>query len=68
MSTPTPAVKKDTPAQADKAPATGYVRAVNGNMLNLFTNVWLTSDPKKVPLDEFVLGQVAAGKLEIVPA
>lgn len=45
-----------------------YVRAVNGKMLNLFTNVWLTSDPKKVELDEFVRGQIAAGKLEVVPA
>ena len=68
MSTPTPAVKKDTPTSAEKGPEMAYVRAVNGNMLNLFTNVWLTQDPKKVPLDDFVRGQVEAGKLEIVPA
>ena len=73
MSNPPPAVKKDAPApadkvSADKAPETVYVKAVHGNMLNLFTNVWLTQDPKKVPLDDFVRGQVEAGKLEIVPA
>lgn len=76
MSKPTPAEKKDAPAVADKAPETTpeiapekvYVRAVNGNMLNLFTNVWLTKEPKKVQLDDFVRGQVEAGKLEIVPA
>ncbi len=67
MSTPTPAPKKVVPA-AQKAPEMAYVRAVNGNMLNLFTNVWLTADPKKVELDDFVRGQVSAGKLEIVPA
>jgi len=43
-----------------------WVVAVNADMLNLFTNVWYTKDPKKVELDEFVAGQVAAGKLELV--
>lgn len=63
----TPAAKQEaTPAV--KAPEMAYVRAVHGKMLNLFTNVWLTSDPKKVELDDFVRGQIDAKKLEIVPA
>lgn len=58
-----PAEKK--PAKA-KGPEMVWVVAVNADMLNLHTNVWYSKDPKKVELDEFVAGQVAAGKLELV--
>lgn len=57
--------KTDT-APAEKAPKTAYVVAVHGKMLHLFTNVWITADPKKMELDEFVQGQIDAGKLKIV--
>lgn len=43
-----------------------FVVCVNGPMLNLFTDVWITADPKKIDLDDYVLGQIAAGKLKIV--
>lgn len=61
----TKSAPKDAAPDATEAEQV-YVVAVNGNMLNLFTDVWITKDPKKVPLDDFIKGQVEAGKLEIV--
>jgi hypothetical protein len=61
--------KEDTVLAAGaKAPAVekAFVVAVHGRMLNLHTDVWLTADPKNVELDEYVRGQLAAGKLAIV--
>lgn len=57
-----------TLAKKDEAPSvkSDFVVCVNGPMLNLFTDVWITADPKKIPLDDYVLGQIAAGKLKIV--
>lgn len=62
------AAAAEAAAKAQDKVKTAYVVAVNGDMLNLFTNVWLTKEPKKVKLDEFILGQLAVNKLEIVPA
>jgi hypothetical protein len=56
-----PAPKTDA-AEAEMV----WVVAVNNDMLNLFTNVWYTKDPKKVIKDDFVTGQEAAGKLQFV--
>ena len=42
-----------------------WVRAVNGPMLNLHTNVWITNDPKKVEMDDFVRAQLEVGKLVV---
>jgi len=53
-------------APAAKTPETAFVVAVHGKMLNLFTDVWLTADPKKIELDAFVRAQIEAGKLKIV--
>ena len=59
--------EKNTPAEkSEAAPEQVWVVSVNADMLHLFTNVWFTKDPKKHVLDEFVAGQVAAGKLELV--
>lgn len=56
--------KNDTPKV--EATKKDFVVAVHGRMLNLFTNVWITSDPKLIELDDFVRGQMEAGKLKIV--
>jgi hypothetical protein len=42
-----------------------WIVAVNGRMLNLLTDVWLTADPKYVALDPYVAGQLEAKKLAI---
>jgi hypothetical protein len=47
-------------------PKTVFVRAVQGEMRHLFTNVVFTSDPKKVEVDGFLQAQIDAGKLEVV--
>jgi len=43
-----------------------WVRTVNAPMLHLYTNTWLTHDPKKVEVDAFVRAQLEAGKLVVV--
>lgn len=43
-----------------------YVRAVNGDMRHLFTNVVFDKNPKKVQIDGFLQSQIDAGKLEVV--
>ena len=48
------------------APKTVFVRAVQGELRHLFTNVVFTSDPKKVEVDGFLRAQIDAGKLEVV--
>lgn len=56
---------KETTQKAP-APVKVWVRAVYGDMLNLYTNVWLTKDPKKVEVDPYIQAQLDAVKLEIV--
>lgn len=64
---PATAVPADPSASAaTAAPKKAFVVAVHGNMLHLFTNVWFTTDPKKVELDDFVRCQIDAGKLRVV--
>jgi hypothetical protein len=62
----------DTPSEPAPAPDFAallgkrrWVKTVHGDMLNLFTNVWLTSDPKKVEVDQFVVNQLEAGKMAL---
>lgn len=63
----TSAEEKKTPAaKAPKGPEMVWVQSVHGPMLNLHSNVWYGADPKKVELDDFVRGQLAAGKLVTV--
>ena len=54
-----------TKAPAAKAPRKEYVRAVHGEMRNLFTNEVFTATPKKVEIDNFIEVQVEAGKLAL---
>ena len=63
MSTQPLSLKKDA-ASSTKV----YVRTVSGTMVHLFTNVVLTTDPKKVEIDGFLQAQIDAGKLLVVPA
>ncbi len=42
-----------------------WIRSVNAPMLHLYTNVWITADPKKIVIDDFVRAQLDAGKLII---
>lgn len=42
-----------------------WVKTVHGDMLHLFTNVWLTSDPKKIEVDQFVINQLEAKKMAL---
>jgi hypothetical protein len=55
--------KEDTKVAQPKAV---FVRAVQGEMRHLFTNVVFTTDPKKVEIDGFLQAQIDAGKLEVV--
>lgn len=71
--TPTPDPAVDDQAAADQAAAQGSpapkmatVVAVNGDMLNLLTNVWITKEPKEMEIDAYVECQQAAGKVEYV--
>lgn len=57
---------KNADAPAEKSVEKAFVVAVHGKMLHLFTEVWFTTDPKKVEIDDFVKSQLAAGKLAIV--
>ena len=42
-----------------------WVKTVHGDMLHLFTNVWLTTDPKKIEVDQFVVNQLEASKMAL---
>lgn len=57
------ATKEST--QKAPTPQKVWVRAVYGDMLNLYTNTWLTKDPKRVEVDQYIQAQLDAGKLEI---
>lgn len=72
MSKPTLSLKPDPVVTVEPAaPAAGllgtkqWVRVPTGKMLHLYTNVWITTDPKRVEVDEFLLGQIEAGKMVI---
>lgn len=64
----------EAPALAPAAPAVDYaallgkkvwVQTVYGNMVNLFTSEVYTSEAKRVKVDQFVVNQLAAGKMAL---
>jgi hypothetical protein len=58
--------KEDSVGKKVEQTKSVFVRATQGELRHLFTNVVFTSDPKKVEVDGFLQAQIDAGKLEVV--
>lgn len=58
----------EKPEPSKFAPLMGkrtWLKTVHGDMTNLHTNEVFTTDPKKATVDQFILNQLDAGKIEV---